>query len=153
MAFESVWVDLAALVTIQPDGDLIQFPDVPDAVSQWRSLGLAVVAMTTDAHRYGARLPKVLGDSIPVVERPLPQWRQVGTWLDLAGSMRVSSEQVVFVASTPMLMRFANEAGMTTIGVLRDTHTMTVLDGVWVDELSAIPWLDLLAGAFDNSPA
>lgn len=143
MIVQAVWVDLATLFRVQPNGVLELFPDVLTAFEQWRAIGVGVVGITTDARRYGPQLSSFFGEALPVVDQPLPRWRQVGTWLGLAEEMNVSPGQIAFIASTPMLMGFARQAGLRALGVLRDPHTMTVLEGVWVDGLSAIPWRDL----------
>jgi len=142
MIVQAVWVDLAALFDFQPDDKLVLFPDALDAFEQWRALELKVVGITADVRRYGSRLSSVFDETFVVIERPLPQWRQMETWLDLAQEMAVSPEQIVFITSTPMLMSFARRAGLRTVGVLRDPHTMAVLDGYWVDSLTDIDWQD-----------
>jgi beta-phosphoglucomutase-like phosphatase (HAD superfamily) len=146
MKAQVVCVDLAALFEVRPDGELGLFPDVRDAVEQWRAMGLKVVGVTTDAQRYGAQLSRLLGEAI-VADQPLPRWRQAGIWHELAEKMSVLPEQMVFIAGAPMLMAFARQAGIRVVGVLRDPGTMAVLDGVWVDGLAAIPWGDLSGGA------
>ena len=147
MIVQAVWVDLATLFKVRPGGVLELFPDALNAFEQWRAMGLEVVGITTDARRYGPRLSSFFGEALPVIDRPLPRWRQTETWLDLAEEMNVSPERIVFIASTPMLMGFARRAGLRTLGVMRDPHTMTALEGVWVDELSVIPWRDLAGEA------
>ncbi len=142
MIVRAVWVDLAALFDFQPDDKLVLFPDALDAFEQWRALELKVVGITADVRRYGSRLSSVFDETFVVIERPLPQWRQMETWLDLAQEMAVSPEQIVFITSAPMLMSFARRAGLRAVGVLRDPHTMAVLDGYWVDSLTDIDWQD-----------
>jgi methionine salvage enolase-phosphatase E1 len=142
MIVRAVWVDLAALFDSQPDDELVLFPDALDAFEQWRALGLKVVGITADARRCGSRLSSFFDEAFVVIDRPLPQWRQMETWLDLAQEMAISPEQVVFITSAPMLMSFAHRAGLRTVGVLRDPHTMAVLDGYWVDSLTDIDWRD-----------
>jgi hypothetical protein len=61
--------------------------------------------------------------------------------------MNVSPERIVFIASTPMLMSFARRAGLRSLGVMRDAHTMKVLEGVWVGELFVNLWRDLMGEA------
>ena len=143
MKAQAVWIDLTALLEVRPDGALGLFPDVHDAVEQWRAMGLKVVGITTDARRYGEQLSLLLGEAFAVVDQPLPRWRQAGGWHELAEKMNLLPEQIVFIAGTPMLMAFARQAGLHVVGVMRDPSTMAVLEGVWVDELSAIPWGDL----------
>lgn len=38
MKVQAVWVDLAALFRVQPDGELELFPDVLNVFEQWRAL-------------------------------------------------------------------------------------------------------------------
>ncbi|OYY51964.1 MAG: hypothetical protein B7X35_05030 [Halothiobacillus sp. 14-56-357] len=142
MNVQAVWVDLAALFEVRASGAPELFADVLDVFEQWRALGLTVVGITTDARRYDPRLFSFFGEAFVVIERPLPQWRQTQTWIDLAEEMEVSPEQVVFITSTPMLMGFARFAGLRTVGVMRDPHTMAVLDGYWVDAFTDIDWQD-----------
>lgn len=142
MIVQAVWVDLAALFQVRAGGAPELFADVLDAFEQWRVLGLKVVGITTDARRYDPRLFSFFGEAFVVIERPLPQWRQTQTLLDLAEEMDVSPERILFIASTPMLMGFARRAGLRTVGVMRDPHTMAVLDGYWVDALTDIDWQD-----------
>jgi len=142
MIVQAVWVDLAALFQVRACGAPELFADVLDAFEQWRALGVKVVGITTDARRYDPRLFSFFGEAFVVIERPLPQWRQTQTWLDLAEEMDVSPERILFIASTPMLMGFARRAGLRTVGVMRDPHTMAVLDGYWADTLTDIDWQD-----------
>lgn len=137
MRIQAVWVDLATFFKVE-SGALALFPDVLTAFEQWRAMGLTLVGITTDARRYESMLSSFFDEAFLIVDRPLPRWRQTETWLDLAEEMNVSPERIVFIASTPMLVDFARRAGLRAWGVMRDPHTMTVLEGVWVDTLSAI---------------
>lgn len=140
---KTVWVDLAALFVSGPRGELVLSADVPSAMERWQAMGLDVVGATTDVQRYEPLAARFFGEGLPVIGRPLAEWRQTQTWLDLAQMNNKLPEQIVFVASAPMLMGFARSSGLKTVGVMRDEHTMAVLEGVWVNELSAIPWDDL----------
>ena len=135
-----ILVDLAVLFEARPGAGVDFFPDVLVALDRWRDMGATVVGVSTDASRYGSHLSLLSEQSIPVINQPLPRWRQVGAWHDVLADMNQSSEQCVFVAGSPALMAFARQAGLHAVGVLRDPHTMAVLDGLWVDGLGDIPW-------------
>ena len=140
MIVRVILVDLAVLFEVRPGVGVDFFPDVHVALDQWRGMGATVVGISTDVSRYGAHLSLLSERSVPVIDQPLPRWRQVGAWHDVLAGMNQSSEQCVFVAGSPALMAFALQAGLHVVGVLRDPHTMAVLDGVWVDGLVDIPW-------------
>ena len=72
MIVQTLWVDLAALFRVQPDGELELFPDVLNVFEQWRALELEVIGITTDARRYGPQLTSFFGEALPVIDRPLP---------------------------------------------------------------------------------
>lgn len=135
-----ILVDLAVLFEVWPGAGADFFPDVLAALDQWRGMGAAVVGISTDASRYGARLSLLAEQSVPVIDQPLPRWRQVGAWHDVLAEMNQSPEQCVFVAGSPALMASARQAGLHAVGVLRDPRTMAVLDGLWVDGLADISW-------------
>ncbi len=146
MTIQVIWLDLATLFKGSPDGEQEVFADVPDAFEFWRSNGLSVAGITTDAQRYGSSISSALGDAFPVIERTLAQWRQTQTWLDLVEKRNTKPERIVFVGSSSVLIDGARRAGLRTLGVMRNPYTMAVLEGFWVDTLSAVSWTDLAEG-------
>lgn len=135
-----ILVDLAVLFEVRPGAGVDFFPDVLAALDRWQGMGATVVGISTDVSRYGAHRSLLAEQSVPVIDQPLPRWRQVGAWHDVLSEMNQTPEQCVFVAGSPALMAFARQAGVRSVGVLRDPHTMAVLDGLWVDGLADIPW-------------